>query len=141
MKSTRTCNKCEENLPSEDFTPSVFKQPAHYTVVCRSCARSNRVKRDGGVGFLYVITNKAWPDWCKVGISVDIKSRLASYNTSSPLKDFEVIYSVSTDKHQLIEREVLAILSKEFESNSEWFKTSPLEAISAINETVGDIIG
>tara|TARA_R110000744_G_C19018180_1_gene523870 strand:- start:32 stop:331 length:300 start_codon:yes stop_codon:yes gene_type:complete len=99
------------------------------------------VKRDGGVGFLYVITNKAWPDWCKVGISVDIKSRLASYNTSSPLKDFEVIYSVSTDKHQLIEREVLAILSKEFESNSEWFKTSPLEAISAINETVGDIIG
>lgn len=39
-------------------------------------------------GFLYLISNPAWPEQLKVGISVDLKKRLSSYQTYSPLRDF-----------------------------------------------------
>ena len=45
-------------------------------------------------GYLYIITNKSWPGWLKVGTTRNLKSRLQSYQTSSPFRDYEVIYSI-----------------------------------------------
>ena len=39
-------------------------------------------------GYVYAITNPAWPGWVKVGMAVDSNDRLNSYQTSSPFRDF-----------------------------------------------------
>lgn len=41
-------------------------------------------------GFLYVISNPAWPDTYKIGRSTDPKARLLSYQTYSPHRDYKL---------------------------------------------------
>ena len=45
-------------------------------------------------GYLYIIKNKAWPDWVKIGITENLDKRLNNYQTSSPFRDFEIMYKV-----------------------------------------------
>ena len=45
-------------------------------------------------GYLYLITNSAWPGWIKVGTTKNIKHRVRSYQTGSPFRDYQVVYSV-----------------------------------------------
>ena len=45
-------------------------------------------------GYVYVITNAAWPEWVKVGMAIDADDRLNGYQTSSPFRDYELQYSV-----------------------------------------------
>jgi len=44
-------------------------------------------------GYLYIITNKSWQGWIKVGTTRNLKKRLQTYQTGSPFRDYEVIYS------------------------------------------------
>ena len=44
-------------------------------------------------GYVYVITNKAWPEWVKIGRAIDANDRLRSYQTNSPLRDYWIVYS------------------------------------------------
>ena len=43
-------------------------------------------------GEVYVITNKAWDGWVKIGMAVDAEDRLNSYQTSSPHRDYILIH-------------------------------------------------
>lgn len=43
-------------------------------------------------GFIYAITNPAWTDYVKIGMSSDPKTRLANYQTYSPLRDYKLIH-------------------------------------------------
>ena len=47
-------------------------------------------KIQGDEGFAYVISNPAWPDHFKVGMSKQVKKRLASYQTYSPFRDYKL---------------------------------------------------
>lgn len=47
-------------------------------------------KKDLKCGFVYIISNPAWPGQYKVGISHDPKSRLAQYQTYSPNRDYKL---------------------------------------------------
>jgi len=49
-------------------------------------------RRNHGGGYLYVVTNPAWPDFIKIGRTININTRLRSYNTGSPFKDYELFY-------------------------------------------------
>lgn len=50
-------------------------------------------------GFVYLITNPAWPDMMKIGSSIDVKSRLNSYQTYSPKRDYKLVrYYFSRDR-------------------------------------------
>lgn len=42
-------------------------------------------------GFVYLITNPAWPNMMKIGSSIDVKNRLNTYQTYSPNRDYELI--------------------------------------------------
>ena len=46
------------------------------------------------LGYLYIITNKSWPGWLKVGTTRNLTTRLQTYQTSSPFRDYEIIYSI-----------------------------------------------
>ncbi|EJT0117300.1 GIY-YIG nuclease family protein [Salmonella enterica] len=43
-------------------------------------------------GFIYAIINPAWANYVKIGMSSDPKTRLANYQTYSPLRDYRLIH-------------------------------------------------
>jgi len=84
-------------------------------------------------GYVYVITNAAWPAWVKVGMAVDADDRLSSYQTSSPFRDYELQYSVyCKDRRKLESKAHKAVGSIASDRNNEWFKASVEDAVDCI---------
>ena len=80
-------------------------------------------------GDVYIITNKAWPEWAKVGKAVDATDRLKSYQTSDPFRAYELYHSVTKENRHTAEVEAhkaLEALSKD--RKNEWFKINLSEA-------------
>lgn len=74
-------------------------------------------------GYVYIITNKAWPDWIKIGMAIDAEDRCNGYQTSSPHRDYVLEYSVSTEDRRELEKKAHTKAAKlASESNGEWFK-------------------
>ncbi len=76
-------------------------------------------------GYIYVVYDSAYPDWIKVGKTVDPKKRLAAYNSDKPVKTASMqIISCQFDNVSLVEK---AILRKMYEitapstASLEWF--------------------
>ena len=84
-------------------------------------------------GYVYVITNTAWPEWVKVGMAIDADDRLNSYQTSSPFRDYELQYSVyCKDRRKLEGKAHKAVEAIASDRNNEWFKASVEDAIDCI---------
>jgi hypothetical protein len=74
-------------------------------------------------GYVYIITNKAWPDWVKIGMAIDAEDRCNGYQTSSPFRDYVLEYSVTTEDRRKSERQAHKKAKKlASETNGEWFK-------------------
>lgn len=76
-------------------------------------------------GYLYLIKNKAWPGWIKVGITKNINYRIRTYQTGSPYRDYEVVYSIKHPEYRSAEKKIKEQM-KHFASEirNEWFKIS-----------------
>jgi len=84
-------------------------------------------------GYVYVITNAAWPEWVKVGMAIDADDRLSGYQTSSPFRDYELQYSVYCKDRRKLERKAhKAVGSISSDRNNEWFKASVEDAVDCI---------
>ena len=70
-------------------------------------------------GYVYAIHNPAWEEYVKIGGAIDVYDRLASYQTSSPFRDYEVIGYVYSNDRLALEKEI----HSKFERNNEWVKT------------------
>lgn len=84
----------------------------------------------------YVIINPAWKDWVKVGLTTksEMKTRLSTYQTGTPFRDFEVYHEVLFDDAKKAEYEVhknLRLMCSEHKN--EWFKISPKLAANIID--------
>ena len=80
-------------------------------------------------GYVYAISNPAWPDFVKVGCSIDVYDRFSTYQTSSPHRDFELIDYVFTIDRTALESEI----HTKFHSQGEWVKTTPKEIKTLLN--------
>jgi|TARA_R110002167_G_scaffold58938_2_gene166923 hypothetical protein len=95
-------------------------------------------------GYVYVITNKAWPDWVKIGRAIDAKDRLRSYQTGSPLRDYWIIHSVHFDDVNAAERKAHLIAARitstpwNKHDNGEWFKLTEEQAMEVLRELTLD---
>lgn len=67
-------------------------------------------------GYVYIISNKAWGKWYKVGIAKDVKRRLNSYQTSDPKRGYKLEYKILATNYKDIENTI----HEEFDSNHEW---------------------
>lgn len=84
-------------------------------------------------GYVYAICNPAWPGWIKVGMAVDANDRLNSYQTGSPMRDFELVASFKTEDKSRDEKKAHIIFRERCsEQSGEWFKISKEEAYSVI---------
>ena len=80
-------------------------------------------------GYVYIITNRAWPDWVKIGMAIDAEDRLNGYQTSSPMRDYVLEYSVYSNDRRASEQEAHTKATKIcIDSNGEWFKMTVEQA-------------
>ena len=74
-------------------------------------------------GYVYLVTNDAWPDWVKVGRAINTKTRLKAYQTSSPLRDYEIVVRHKCTNTQKLEAILLEHMKDHAEdSQGEWLK-------------------
>ncbi len=85
-------------------------------------------------GYIYVITNLAWPEWVKIGMAIDAEDRLNGYQTSSPHRDYELKYTIETEDRRTLEQVAHKEASKlASEYKGEWFKLDVETAIEILN--------
>jgi hypothetical protein len=84
-------------------------------------------------GFVYVITNPAWDDYCKIGRAFDPESRLKGYQTSSPFRDYELYGARYFDNAAQAEMEMHMRLAK-YREEGEWFYIDPATALVEIDK-------
>ena len=75
-------------------------------------------------GQVYIIVNPSWPDWVKIGMAVDAEDRCNGYQTSSPFRDYKVVYTVDTKDRRKSEALAHKAAEKIAERRGEWFKMS-----------------
>ena len=86
--------------------------------------KDKRVKE----GHVYAIINPAWPEWVKIGMAIDAEDRLNGYQTSSPMRDYKLIHSVSSQDRGKAERVAHKAAALCGERQGEWFKITGEEA-------------
>jgi len=92
--------------------------------------------KDSAEGEVYIITNKAWPEWVKVGMAVDSQDRLKNYQTSSPFRDYVLLYVYEVNDRRAGESAAHTRLAKECDNINEWFRIPPAIANELILEVI-----
>jgi len=87
-------------------------------------------------GFVYVMTNPAWPNHVKIGRAFDPKSRLANFNTGCPYKDYKMQCTVFFEDAKRAESHVHSVLSYWRDDSKEWFSVTPQQAEHEIRKLV-----
>ncbi|WP_187971130.1 GIY-YIG nuclease family protein [Aquibium microcysteis] len=95
-------------------------------------------RRNKGAGYVYVITNRAWPGYCKVGRSSSVAARLRTYQTSSPHRDFVLHYHRWFPDACLAERRFRAA-SPGHRAHGEWFRIHPDDAANLLDRLANDL--
>ncbi len=89
-------------------------------------------------GYVYAIRNKAWPEWVKIGKAIDAQDRLNGYQTSSPMRDYELIHAVYFDDRNQAERDAHTAAERKGERQGEWFKITEEQALDVLQEVTLD---
>ena len=85
-------------------------------------------------GYVYAISNSAWPNWIKIGMAIDAEDRLNGYQTSSPMRDFVLEHSVASNDRRKSEKEAhTRALPLSLDYKGEWFKLSVEQAITILD--------
>ena len=92
--------------------------------------------KDNPQGQVYVIANPAWKDWVKVGMAVDATDRAGNYQTSSPYRDYTLLYTYDVDDRRAAESAAHTRLAKECDNINEWFRLPPETANDLILEVI-----
>mgnify|MGYP003631841439 FL=1 len=87
-------------------------------------------------GQVYIITNPAWDGWVKVGMAVDAMDRIKNYQTSSPFRDYTLLYSYEVNDRRAGEAAAHARLAKECDNINEWFRLPSAIANELILEVI-----
>lgn len=84
-------------------------------------------------GFVYAITNKAFPHHVKIGRAFDPEARLGGYQTGCPFRDYRIEHAVYFEDCHTAEKDMHDRLSS-LRAEGEWFRLTPEQAEQAINQ-------
>lgn len=88
-------------------------------------------------GYVYIISNSNFPNYYKVGVTKDIESRLRTYQTSSPHRDYKVehyIYHPDCYSAEVKIREKMKYFATDIKN--EWFRVDLTFAKQRLDETL-----
>ena len=111
-------------------------KPGYYKGFEEAAFSSLENFKDSTQGEVYVLTNPAWPEWVKVGMAVDSEDRIKNYQTSSPFRDYTLVYSYEVDDRRAAESAAHVRLAKECDNINEWFRLPPPIANELILEVI-----
>lgn len=82
-------------------------------------------------GIIYLVEHEMFDGWLKCGMTVNMKSRLKSYNLCDPLKRYTVVASKVVKDRRKAEIDLIRELTTQASmKNGEWFKIQKDEAKS-----------
>ena len=86
-------------------------------------------------GIIYLVEHELYDGWLKCGMTVNMKSRLKSYNLCDPLKRYMVVASKVVKDRRKSELDLIHELSNRSSmKNGEWFKIQKDEAKSIFEQ-------
>lgn len=110
---------------------------AHYMYdVGQDFATSQIAEKVDKRGFLYVITNPAWPAHCKVGRAFDPEARLRNYQTGCPDRNYKLRYAVYFEDCHAAEKLVHDTLA-DYQAQGEWYRILPSTAEHVLDQIGG----
>ena len=94
---------------------------------------------DDGSGYVYAITNRAWPGWVKIGRARDVRKRQGDYQTYSPKRDYKLKHAVRCEDRITAETTVHrhAALLAFGRRRCEWFRLT-LGSAKTVLHRVGE---
>lgn len=91
----------------------------------------------------YVIVNQAWPEWVKIGMTTksEMKTRLSTYQTGSPFRDYVVYHEVYFEDARTAEKEISKRLVQmnATRGEGEWYKMTPRLAANMLDSIFDDM--
>ena len=90
-------------------------------------------------GYLYIITNEAFPEWIKVGTTYDLDQRLHVYQTGDPFRRYRIVYSLHHPDFRQAEKNIKETM-KHFalDIKNEWYRIDLNMAKSRLEEQLDD---
>lgn len=86
-------------------------------------------------GFIYIISNSNYPDYYKIGVTTNISSRLRTYQTGSPHRNFKIEYYIfHPDCYEAEQRIKQMMHYFATDIKNEWYKVSREIAIARLDE-------
>lgn len=76
---------------------------------------------DSNSGFVYVVSNPAWPEHLKLGMTTNPHKRLASYQTGDPYRSFKIEHYEFVSDRKSVEKYLLNQFDVHIETG-EWIK-------------------
>ena len=129
----------DKNWDDDDYTPN---PETEIIEVDRFLCNPKTVRYLIGIndgdepGYVYAVSNPAWGGWIKVGKAGSIGSRLSSYQTGSPKRDYEEEYSKYFPECGFAEKSVHSKLRRmKINSDHEWFETD-LATVKSVIESL-----
>ncbi len=99
---------------------------------------TNNINEDTGLpdaaGRVYAMINPAWPGLVKIGCATDLASRLKTYQTGTPYRDYKIIaWSHIFETVRRVEYAIhLSLAAYKIEQSREWFRITPAQAKTAL---------
>jgi hypothetical protein len=72
-------------------------------------------------GQVYIMYSPAYPSWCKIGMAVDAKDRISSFQTGTPYRDYILVAAYDVPDRRKSETAAHNLLRETHASKNEWF--------------------
>jgi predicted GIY-YIG superfamily endonuclease len=88
-------------------------------------------------GYLYIITNEAFPGFVKVGVTEDINSRLHVYQVGDPKRKYKIQFYIFHPDAYTAEKNIKEVMKRfALSRKNEWYEIDLKMAISRLQEQV-----
>lgn len=112
-KHDYVCPKCN--------TLRRFHRHLYRTPVGEALAHFRDERPDIKEGYVYVVSNPAWPGYVKIGSAIDVGDRLRSFQTSDPFRSYELQGWRFFNDRLVAEYDIHRFLDT-YRVGGEWFK-------------------
>jgi hypothetical protein len=88
-------------------------------------------------GYLYIVTNDAFPGWVKVGTTWSLTDRLHTYQTGDPFRQYKLRYSLHHPSFREAERKIKETIKPfALDIKGEWYRIDLNMARSRLDEVL-----
>jgi hypothetical protein len=138
LKSHQKKNKTRMFVGAKYVTKSApYHKPGNYSTTADVAFSEIEDKiPNKNEGHIYIVSNKAWKGWYKIGSALDATDRLKQFQTSSPFRDYKLEYKIKSKNRMYVEKEIHSRLKEKHEKRNEWFKMDKDKAKRYIREAV-----